>query len=155
MGVLHRACGGWRCEGVYYLHVCTHKHTIIKLVSAFAFPPTKPIYFFCVIFWGSSLIICTYGASCIDESHLRRLPRHPWSVELIAVFWWIHELFSSSSHKEVSLSSRPHFDSLCAHMKHLVAASRELWAIKTCTHQCMWITRLSVIGMRKYQTCQI
>lgn len=63
------------------IDTCVHKRTTAEHVPAVALPPTKPIYpvlsHFCVIFWDSSLMICTYGASFIDESQLGRLPAHP------------------------------------------------------------------------------
>lgn len=99
-------------------------------------PPTKPIYLvlahFDVIFWGSPPIIGTYGASFIDEADfvLAVISGADGSV------WMDSCTFSQSlCTKDASPSCRAHFDSLCVHMKHLVAASREPCAIKTCLHQ--------------------
>lgn len=63
----------WR--GVY-LHVCTHKHTIIKLVSAFAFPPTKPIYF----------VLCHFLGLISHNLHI-------WCF----LYWWVPFKTTSSS----------------------------------------------------------
>lgn len=138
----------WRCS----VHVCANVRTFtykraMEHILAVAFFPIKPIYFvlshFCVILWGSSVIICAYGAFFIDESQLSRPPPpHPWSVELIAAFWWLYTLFSSL-HKEVPLSCMSHFDSLCVHTKW-PAGYQDLCAIKTCTHQCAQIIHESV-----------